>query len=89
MTEQEKEFDLQYQVEYGRKAKATMDFLNEFLLFERAKTIGAIENGDYSGTKELENFVCYLQTLKKFELNVEMHMKIGEIAEKELNKSGK
>lgn len=89
MIEQVEELDLQYQVEYGRKAKATQDFLNEFLLFERAKTIGAIENGDYSETKELENFACYLQILKKFELNIAMHMQIGEIAEKELNNNGK
>lgn len=91
MTEQEEELDLQYQVEveHGRKAKATMDILNEFLLLERAKTIRAIENGNYSETKELENFACYLQTLKKFELNVETLMTTGEIAEKELNKNGK
>lgn len=89
MIEQVEELDLQYQVEHGRKAQATMDILNEFLLLERAKTIGAIENGDYSETKELENFACYLQILKKFESNVAMHMQIGEIAEKELNKNGK
>lgn len=89
MIEEVEELDLQYQVEHGRKAQATMDILNEFLLLERAKTIRAIENGNYSETKELENFACYLQTLKKFELNIEMLMTTGEIAEKELNKNGK
>ena len=80
--------ELREQAEYGRKAKAVHEFLADFLTIQRAQVINRLESDSFDKAEDLVNPVIYLRLLRKFELEVEKYISLGEIAEKELNEDG-
>ena len=52
MTEQEVQ-ELREQVERGRKAKIASEFLSDYILMQRARTISMIESADLADTNVL------------------------------------
>ena len=87
MTEQELQ-DLREQSEKGRKAKIAIEFLNDFLIQERATTINHLETGGFLNPQDLEPPVIYLRLLRKLEMTAQSFIDMGDIAEKELTENG-
>ena len=84
MTEQELT-ELREQAEKGRKAKIAQEFLDEFLLQERARILNEGETSDKYMYEDLLFNKIYLIVLRHLENSIKLYTDIGEIAEKELN----
>ena len=87
MTEQEIQ-ELREQVKRGRIAKIAIDFLADWILTQRARTISMIESANIDDTSVLQACAAILQSLKVLENSAQTQIDLGDIAEKELNEHG-
>ena len=87
MDEQEQQ-DLQKQVQNGRAAQITLNFLENYLLQKRAAVINDLEKGDNYMYESLMAQKVFLCVLRDFENMLKAYVQLGEIAEKELNENG-
>ena len=81
--------ELREKSERGRQAKVVKEFLENFLLEERAQTLQILETSGFKTSEALMQPVLYLRVLRKLEGRLQTLIDIGEQAEKELNEDAR
>ena len=87
MDEQEQQ-DLRKQVQDGRAAQITLNFLEDYLIQKRAFIINGLEQNENYMYENLMAQKVYLTVLRDFENMLKAYIQLGEIAEEELKENG-
>ena len=87
MDEQEQQ-DLRKQVQDGRAAQITLNFLEDYLIQKRAFIINGLEQNENYMYENLMAQKVYLTVLRDFENMLKAYVQLGEIAEEELKENG-
>lgn len=86
--DEQKQQDLRKQVQDGRAAQITLNFLEDYLIQKRAFIINGLEQNENYMYENLMAQKVYLTVLRDFENMLKAYVQLGEIAEEELKENG-